>query len=175
MGEIIAHLEKHVLFFCTETIYTPYFIIIKYAVIRRSMDLWKILPYIWLMSFVLYYTVLKGWSLLPNALRPFQIYCALPNLGITRTWICRLNFAQRPIFSSLRFFNEPEISDSGPQLKVPPGGLVLKIFTSWKNPSPSADGTCKPWISRRARYPETTEADINELSFPSLSIFILFP
>ena len=27
---------------------------------------------------------LKGWSLLPNALLPFQIYCAPPNLGITR-------------------------------------------------------------------------------------------
>ena len=25
-----------------------------------------------------------------------------------------------------------------PQLKVPPGGLVLRIFTSWKNPSTSA-------------------------------------
>ena len=44
----------------------------------------------------------------------FKIYCAPPNLGITWTWICRLNFAQRPIFSGLRFFNEPEISDSGP-------------------------------------------------------------
>ena len=43
----------------------------------------------------------------------FQIYCAPPNLGI-RTWICQLNFAQRPMFSGLRFFNEPEISDSGP-------------------------------------------------------------
>jgi hypothetical protein len=43
----------------------------------------------------------------------FKIYCATPNLGITRTWICRLNFAQRPICSGLRFFNEPEISDSG--------------------------------------------------------------
>ena len=31
--------------------------------------------------------VLKGWSLLPNALRPFKIYCAPPNLGIPRTWI----------------------------------------------------------------------------------------
>ena len=37
----------------------------------------------------------------------FKIYCAPPNLDNTRTWICRLNFAQR-------FFNEPEISDSGP-------------------------------------------------------------
>ena len=49
----------------------------------------------------------------------FKIYCAPPpNLGI-RMWICWLNFAQRPIFSSLRFFKEPE-------------GLVLRIFTPWK-------------------------------------------
>ena len=44
----------------------------------------------------------------------FKIYCAPPNLDITRMWICWLNFAQRPIFSGLSFFNEPEISDSGP-------------------------------------------------------------
>ena len=54
----------------------------------------------------------------------FEIYCAPPKLGIW-TWICRLNFTQRPIFSGLR----------DPQLKVPFGGLVLRIFTSWKNPS----------------------------------------
>ena len=68
----------------------------------------------------------------------FKIYCAPPNLGITRTWICRLNFAQRPIFPGLRFFNEPEISDSGPPAQSPSGGLALRIFTSWKNPSTSA-------------------------------------
>ena len=28
----------------------------------------------------------------------FKIYCAPSNLGITRTWICRLNFAQRLFF-----------------------------------------------------------------------------
>ena len=28
--------------------------------------------------------VLKGWLLLPYALRPFQVYCAAPNLDITR-------------------------------------------------------------------------------------------
>ena len=44
----------------------------------------------------------------------FIIYCAPPNLGIIGTWICRLNFAQRLFFSGLRFFNEPDISDSGP-------------------------------------------------------------
>ena len=38
---------------------------------------------------VLYCIVLMGWSLLRNALRPFKIYCAPPNLGI-RTWICRI-------------------------------------------------------------------------------------
>ena len=79
-----------------------------------------------------------GWPLLPNALRPFQdLSCSpefSPNLGIIKKWKCRLNFAQRPIFSCSRFFNEPEISESGP----PPGGLVLRIFTSWKNPSTSA-------------------------------------
>ena len=74
----------------------------------------------------MYCIVWKGWLLLPNA---------TPNLGITRTWICGLNFA---IFSGFKFFNKPEISDSGPQLKVPTGGLVLRIFTSWKYPSTSA-------------------------------------
>ena len=46
----------------------------------------------------LYCTALKGWSLLPNALRHFQDLLWPLNLGITRTWIYRLNFAQGPIF-----------------------------------------------------------------------------
>ena len=62
-----------------------------------------------------YCIVLMGWSLLPNALDLFKIYCAPLNLGL---------------FFRLEFFNEPEISDSGPPLKVPPEGLVLRIFTS---------------------------------------------
>ena len=33
----------------------------------------------------LFVFVLMGWSLLPNALRPFQIYCTPPNLRIART------------------------------------------------------------------------------------------
>ena len=61
--------------------------------------------------------VLLGWSLLPNALRPFKIYCAPPNLGITRTWICRLNFAQRPIFSDMRFLTRLKSQTRDPQLK----------------------------------------------------------
>ena len=48
----------------------------------------------------------------PNALLPFWDYCAPPNLGTTRTWICRLNFCLRSICSGLSFFNEPEIWDS---------------------------------------------------------------
>ena len=31
---------------------------------------------------VVFVFVLMGWSLLPNALRPFKIYCAPPNLDI---------------------------------------------------------------------------------------------
>ena len=42
----------------------------------------------------------------------FQDLLCNVNLGI-RTWIFRLNFAQMPIFSGLRFFKEPEISESG--------------------------------------------------------------
>ena len=86
---------------------------------------------------VLYlYLVRWGGHCCPMHCDLFKIYCAPPNLGITRTSICRLNSAQRPIFSGLRFFNEPEISDSGP--RVPPRELVLRSFTSWKNPSTSA-------------------------------------
>ena len=48
----------------------------------------------------------------------FQHLLCSPNLG-TRTWIWRLNFAQRPIFSGLRFFNKPEISHSGPPAYSP--------------------------------------------------------
>ena len=50
---------------------------------------------------LLYCIVLMGWSLVPNASDLVKIYCAPPNLGIARTWICRLNFAQRPIFFCL--------------------------------------------------------------------------
>ena len=56
--------------------------------------------------------VLMGWSLLPNALRPFfkDLLCSL-ELGYYD--VNMTNFAQRSVFSGLRFFNEPEISDSG--------------------------------------------------------------
>ena len=88
---------------------------------------------------------LMGWSLLPNVVRPFKIYCAPPNLGITSTWKYRLNFAQRPIFSGLRFFNEPEISDPGPP------GPSRRIFTFWKKSIDlSRIWTREPWISRRS-------------------------
>ena len=46
-----------------------------------------------------------------------------------------------------------------PQLKVPPGGLVLRIFTSTKIHRPQSDLNPRTLISRQARYPETTEAE----------------
>ena len=55
----------------------------------------------------------------------------------------------KPIFSGLRFFNKPEISDSGP-----PAYYVLKKFIGL-----SRVWTREPSISRRARSPETSEAD----------------
>ena len=83
---------------------------------------------------LLYYLVLMGWSLLPQCTATFSDILWPPNVAI-RTWICRLKFAQRPIFSGLRFWN---LRLETPGIKVPPGGLLLRIFTSWKNPSTSA-------------------------------------
>ena len=79
-----------------------------------------------------YCIVLKEWLLLPNALRPFQIYCAPPNLRITRTWICRLKFVQRYFFQTWGSLMSLKSQTRETQLKVPPEGLVLRIFTSWK-------------------------------------------
>ena len=68
----------------------------------------------------------------PSLPKLFVLYCIdrvviaaqctatlLRSIVLPRIWVlgreyCRLNYAQRPIFSGLRFFNEPEISDSGP-------------------------------------------------------------
>ena len=58
-----------------------------------------------------------GWSLLPNSLWPFQIYCALPNLGITRPWICRLNFAHL-FFQAWGSLTSLKSRTRDPQLKV---------------------------------------------------------
>ena len=88
--------------------------------------------------FIFLYLFLIECSLLPNTLRPFQIYCAPSNLGMTRTWICLLNFALSSTFLDLRFFKSLKFQIRDPQLKVPPGGLWLRIFPSWKNPSTSA-------------------------------------
>ena len=51
--------------------------------------------------------------------------------GFTGTWIRRLNFA----WGSLTILKS---QTREPRVKVPPGGLVLRIFTSWKNPTTSA-------------------------------------
>ena len=70
----------------------------------------------------------------------FDICCAPPNLGITRTWICRLNFDQRPICLGLRFFNEPETSDSGPpSLKSLPEDLCSGFLRPEKIHRPQSD------------------------------------
>ena len=121
---------------------------------------------------VLYYIVFycivlycRGEHCCPMYCDLLKIYCAPPNLGISRTWICRLNFAQRPISSGSRYFNEPEFSDSGPQLKIPPGGLVFRIFTSWKNPSTSAVFEPANLGSRAITLPRDQQRDYQDYDF----------
>ena len=72
-----------------------------------------------------------------------------------------IKFCSEAYFSGFRFFNEPEISDSGPpSLKSLPEDLCSRFLRPEKN---SIDlnrvWTREPWISRRARYPVTTEAN----------------
>ena len=105
--------------------------------------------------------VLIGWSLLPNTLRYFWYLLCFQNLGFTRKWICWLKFAQRPIFSGLWFFNEPEISDSD---------LCSGFLRPEKSMDLSRISTREPWISRRARYPETTEADYEYLNIIRMNV-----
>ena len=83
---------------------------------RRTLNVRK-LSYCTLFEGELYCIIVLYWW--GGLCRPMhcdllRTYCATSNLGIFRTWISRLNFAQRPIFSDLRFFNEHEISDSVP-------------------------------------------------------------
>ena len=86
---------------------------------------------------VLYCIVLMGWSLLPNALRPFWDLLCSPNLDI-RAWICRLILLRDLFFQAWSCLTSLKSQTRDPQLKVPTGGLVLRIFTSWINPSTSA-------------------------------------
>ena len=66
--------------------------------------------------------VLMGWSLLPNVLRPFKIYCAPPNLGI-RTWICQLNLLRGPFFQAWGSLMSLKSQTRDPSLKSLPEDL----------------------------------------------------
>ena len=69
---------------------------------RRHEELYCIVLYC-IACIVLYWIVLYSWGghCCPMHCDLFEIYCAPPNLDITRTRICSLNFAQRPIFFKL--------------------------------------------------------------------------
>ena len=56
-----------------------------YNEINNLINNLGLVPRFFLICIVFYCIVLKGWSLLPNVLTPFEIYCAPPNLGIIRT------------------------------------------------------------------------------------------
>ena len=73
----------------------------------------------------------------------------------------RLNFAQRPIFSGLRLFNEPEISDSGtPAYSPSRRPCALDFYVLKKCMDLSRVWTREPWISRWTRYPDTILCDM---------------
>ena len=110
-------------------------------------------------STYLYWIVLMGWSLLPNALRPFQIYFAPPNLGI-RTWVMPIKFCSGAYFFRLEVLKRAWNLRRGTlSLKPLPEDLCLGFLRPDKSIDLSRIWTREPWISRRARYPETTEAD----------------
>ena len=71
-----------------------------------------------------------------------------------------IKFCLESYFSALRFFNEPEISDSGTPAYSPPRRTCAQDFYVLKRSIDlSRIWNREPWISRRARYPETTEDD----------------
>ena len=148
-------------------------------VVSRTREFWDCLrELIWPTNFTFKFPLYLFWwggHWLFNALPSFKFYCASSNLGITKTWICQLNFAERPTFSGLRFFNEPEISDSGPPAQSPSRRTCAHDFYVLKK---SIDlrwvWTRELWISRRAGYPETTETTWNSLRIRVIFSIILF-
>ena len=62
-----------------------------------------------------------------------------------------MKFCSEPIFSDLRFFNEPEISDSGPSWRT----CGQDFYVLKKSIDPSQVWTREPRILRRALYSET--------------------
>ena len=62
----------------------------------------------------------------------------------------------------------------GPQLKVPPGGLVLRIFTSWKNPSTSAGFEPANLGSRGEHVTPRPPRTTGRMLFYLSSIFVQF-
>ena len=118
--------------------------------------------------FVLFAFVFMGWSLLPNAMRPFKIYCAPPNLDITRTWICWLKF------SDLRLLTSLKSQTRDPQFKSLPEDLCPGFLRPEKIHRPQPVWTREPWISRRARYPEADKRLIERKLRKRITLYYWF-
>ena len=85
----------------------------------------------------LYCIVLMGWSLLPNAPRPFWDLLCSPNLGIAMTWICRLNFCSETSF--FQAWGSWNVRLGIPSLKSLPEDLCSGFLRPEKNLSTSAE------------------------------------
>ena len=83
-----------------------------------------------------------------------------------------IKFCSEAYFS---FFNEPQISDSGLSALSPSRRTSAQDFYVLKKSIDlSRVWTREPWISRRVRYPETTEADMCSQWFVAVILFNRF-
>ena len=75
---------------------------------------------------VLYCSVLYWWGghCCPMHCDRFEIYCAPPNLGITRTWIRRLNFAHIKFFQAWGSLTSLKSQTQDSRLEVSPKGFL---------------------------------------------------
>ena len=93
------------------------------------------------------------------------IHCDLfRSFVLPRIWVLLgreyANYAQRTIFSDLRFFNEPEISDSGPPAQSPSRRTCAQDFYFLKNIHRPQPGLNPQTLALEASTPETTEVGI---------------
>ena len=128
-----------------------------YGITRTGVTLNSYFIFTDIQKYWMYCIVWRGGHCWPMHCDLFKICCAPPNLDI-RMWICRLNFAY--CFQAWGSLTSLISQTRDPQFKVPPGGLCAPYFYVLKKSiDPSRVWTREPWISRQARYSETTSIE----------------
>ena len=118
------------------------------------------------------YIKLNPWLIAPKETTPANHTSETGSkMAVPQDVITPIKFCLETYFSGLRSFNEAEIPDSEPpSLKSLPENLCSEFLRPWKKSiNLNRVWTREPWISRRARYPDTSEADLPyELWPPSI-------